>query len=88
MAKKRIHQRRKKRNRKREKNVQMATSHVPLCALGEVIKKKHLFAPIHHLVVHFLTSTRGSGRPNLFGELYPQQVEASKNPIRTCEMNH
>ncbi len=51
MAKKRISYRRKKHNRKSDNNVAViTTSHVPLCAMGEVIKEKHLFSPIHQLV--------------------------------------
>jgi len=51
MAKKRISYRRKKRNRKGEKKVEgITTTHVPLCAMGEVIKEKEVFAPIHQLV--------------------------------------
>jgi hypothetical protein len=49
MAKKRIHKKRKNRNRKSESS-EIATTHVPLCALGEVLKEKQLFAPIHQLV--------------------------------------
>lgn len=55
MAKKSIHRKRKKRNRKVEtsktpKVDSIATTHVPLCAMGEVIQEKHLFAPIHQQV--------------------------------------
>lgn len=52
MAQKRISYHRKKRNRKGEKKVEgITTTHVPLCALGEVIKEKEIFAPIHQLVI-------------------------------------
>jgi len=44
MAQKKISHRRK--NDKKKGNV-IATSHVPLCALGEVIQEKQFFAPIH-----------------------------------------
>ena len=51
MAKKRISYRRKNRNRKGDNNVEgITTTHVPLCALGEVIKEKEIFSPIHQLV--------------------------------------
>ena len=51
MAKKSISRRKKKCKEKQDQNVaEITTTHVPLCALGEVIKEKHLLAPIHHLV--------------------------------------
>jgi hypothetical protein len=46
MAKKRISRRKQKRNRK----VEVETTHVPLCALGAVIQEKKLFEPIHRIV--------------------------------------
>ena len=49
MAKKSISRRSKKSKEKQQQN-EITTSHVPLCALGEVIKEKHLLAPIHHQV--------------------------------------
>jgi len=50
MAKKSI-SRRKKGKEKQDQDVDyITTSHVPLCALGEVIKEKHLFSEIHHQV--------------------------------------
>jgi hypothetical protein len=50
MAKKRISYKRKKHNRKSDNIEGIPTTHVPLCAMGEVIKGKHLFSPIHQLV--------------------------------------
>jgi hypothetical protein len=50
MAKKRISYKRKKRNRKDDNIEGIPTTHVPLCAMGEVIKEKRLFSPIHQLV--------------------------------------
>ena len=50
MAPKSISRRRKKCKEKRLKVDYITTTHVPLCALGEVLKEKHLFAPIHHHV--------------------------------------
>ncbi len=51
MAKKSISRRGKKGKEKQDQNVdEITTSHVPLCALGEVIKEKHLFSEIHHQV--------------------------------------
>jgi len=51
MAQKRISYKSKKRNRKSDTNVEgITTTHVPLCALGEVIKEKEIFSPIHQLV--------------------------------------
>jgi len=51
MAKKSISRRKKKRKEKRHPNVdEIATTHVPLCALGEILKEKHLFSEIHHQV--------------------------------------
>ncbi len=45
MAKKSISRRSKERKEKQHQNVaEITTSHVPLCALGEVIKEKHLLA--------------------------------------------
>jgi hypothetical protein len=49
MAKRRISYKRKKHNRKSNIEV-IPTTHVPLCAMGEVIKGKALFSPIHQLV--------------------------------------
>ena len=46
MANKRIPKRRKKRKQK----VTHSTSHAPLCALGEVLKEKAFFEPIHQAV--------------------------------------
>jgi hypothetical protein len=46
MAKKRIHQRKKKRNRKKK----VSTTDVPLCAIGAVLHEKDFFAPIHQTV--------------------------------------
>lgn len=46
MAKKRRLQFKKKRNQ----NVEVFTTHVPLCALGTVILDKKLFSPIHEQV--------------------------------------
>lgn len=46
MANKRIAKRRKKRKQK----VTHSTSHAPLCALGEVLKEKAFFEPIHQAV--------------------------------------
>ena len=51
MAKKSISWRKKKRKQKQYKNGDaITTTHVPLCALGEIIKEKQIFAPIHQLV--------------------------------------
>lgn len=50
MAKKRISYRRKKHNRKSLNKEGIPTTHVPLCAMGEVIKEKCLFSPIHQIV--------------------------------------
>jgi len=51
MTPKSISRRSKKGKEKQEQNVDyITTSHVPLCALGEVIKEKHILAPIHHQV--------------------------------------
>ena len=50
MAKKRISYLSKKDNRKSDNKEGIPTTHVPLCAMGEVIKEKDLFAPIHQLV--------------------------------------
>ena len=50
MAKKSI-SRRKKGKEKQDQDVDyITTSHVPLCALGEVIKEKQIFSEIHHQV--------------------------------------
>lgn len=46
MANKRIHKRRKKRKQK----VTVSTTHVPLCAIGTVLKEKDFFDPIHQTV--------------------------------------
>lgn len=46
MANKRIPKRRKKRKQK----VTHSTPHAPLCALGEVLKEKAFFEPIHQAV--------------------------------------
>jgi len=51
MAKKSISRRRKKGKEKQDQDVDyITTSHVPLCALGEVIKEKQIFSEIHHQV--------------------------------------
>jgi hypothetical protein len=50
MAKKRISYLRKKHNRKSDNIEGITTTHAPLCAMGEVIKEKQIFSPIHQLV--------------------------------------